>query len=237
MCRSRCRDWARRAAALCSAHSCPFYRALELSKDRLFHLSSVRGARHTPGSHLWPRWRAHSLPCSQCFAVAAEMAAPLFTQPSASKEELQNACSIIQSECNSNHRPYNLFSLVCGGLRPLYSGAPIEAEIVASISILLSPPPNDGSWNRRPNARYVPSAQEALFKCGGLDSLVASLGYPSALNKPAIARYLHSLHRSRCFLILNAGVLLLQSGCNPATFLVPLTWACCPLCRMRSRPH
>ena len=123
------------------------------------------------------------------FAVAAAMSAPLFTLPSASQEDLQNACGFIRSECSCNRRPYDVLSVVCGGLRPLYSGSPIEAEIIASVCSLLSPPPpNDGAWHRRPNARYVPAAQELLFKCGGLDVLVACLGYPSALNKPAIAR-------------------------------------------------
>ena len=121
------------------------------------------------------------------------MSAPLFTLPSASKEDLQNACAFIQSECSCNRRPYDSLSVVCGGLRPLYSGAPIEAEIIASIISLLSPPaPHDGSWHRRPSSRYVPAAQEVLFKCGGLDVLVACLGYPSALNKPAIAKFVHS---------------------------------------------
>jgi hypothetical protein len=184
--------------------------------------SSVISAWRTTHARIafWPRWRA----LFSIFAVAAEMAVPLFTQPSASKEELQNACSFIQSECSFNRRPYNLFSVVCGGLRPLFSGSPVEAEILASISSLLSPPSKDGSWYRRPSARYVPSAQEALFTCGGLDSLVASLGYPSALNKPAIARYQQLLHKSRCDLIPSAGALLWQSGCNLAISLVLLSW-------------
>jgi hypothetical protein len=113
----------------------------------------------------------------------------LFTQPSASKEELQNACSFIQSECKCNRRPYDMFPVVCGGLRPLYSGSTTEAELLASINTLLSPPsPHDGTWSRLPSARYVPTAQQALFKCGGLDPLVTSLGFPSAVNRPAISR-------------------------------------------------
>ena len=196
-----------------------FYTAFVPCKACFIHLSSVRGAQHTPESH-----SGRDGEPSLAFAVAAEMAVPLFTQPSASKEELQNACSFIQSECSFNRRPYNLFSVVCGGLRPLFSGSPVEAEILASISSLLSPPSKDGSWYRRPSARYVPSAQEALFTCGGLDSLVASLGYPSALNKPAIARYQQLLHKSRCDLIPSAGALLWQSGCNLAISLVLLSW-------------
>ena len=126
------------------------------------------------------------------------MATPLFTQPSASKEELVSACNFIQAECNCSRRPYDMFSVVCGGLRPLYSGAPIEAELLASITSLLSPTlPYNGSWHRQPSARYFPAAQEALFKCGGLDLLVASLGYPSAINKPAAARYMHPRHEYR----------------------------------------
>jgi hypothetical protein len=128
-------------------------------------------------------------------SVSAAMAAHLFTQPSASIEELANACNVIQSECNCNRRPYDMFSVVCGGLRALYSGAPIEAQLLASITSLLSPTlPYNGSWHRQPGARYFPAAQEALFKCGGLDLLVASLSYPSATNKPAAARYMHSHH-------------------------------------------
>jgi hypothetical protein len=125
------------------------------------------------------------------------MSAPLFTLPSASKDDLQNACTFIQSECSCNRRPYDSLVVVCGGLRPLYSGAPIEAEIIASIILLLSPPaPHDSFWHRRPSVRFVPAAQEFLFKCGGLDALVASLGYSSALNKPAIARFFHFRHRN-----------------------------------------
>lgn len=121
------------------------------------------------------------------------MSDPLFTQPSASKEELKSACDFILCECNCNRRPYEMFPVVCGGLRPLYSGSSIEAEIISAITSLLSPaPPHDSRWHRRPSSRYVPKAQEALFKCGGLEPLVASLGYPSALNKPGIARYLRS---------------------------------------------
>jgi hypothetical protein len=122
--------------------------------------------------------------------VAAAMSAPLFSQPSASKEELQNACSFVQSECNLHRRPYDMFSVLSGGLRPLYSGSSTESDLLTSINSLLSPPsPHDVSWNRQPGARYVPVAQEAFFKCGGLESLVASLRYPSAVNKPAICRY------------------------------------------------
>ncbi len=121
--------------------------------------------------------------------ITHTMAASLFTQPSASKEELQHACSFIQSECNRHQRPYDMLAVVCGGLRPLYSGSSIEAELIASISALLSPTSSqDGTWNRLPSARYDPIAQEALFKCGGLDPIVAALSYPSAANKPAISR-------------------------------------------------
>lgn len=150
-------------------------------------LSSVRSAQPHE-SHLWPRWLGHSFArSSHCVAA---MSAPLFSQPSASKEELQNACSFVQSECNLHRRPYDMFSVLSGGLRPLYSGSSTESDLLTSINSLLSPPsPHDVSWNRQPGARYVPVAQEAFFKCGGLESLVASLRYPSAVNKPAICRY------------------------------------------------
>ena len=148
-------------------------------------------------SHLRPRWLGHSFArSSRCSFLpkptlrAAAMSAPLFSQPSASKEELQNACSFVQSECNLHRRPYDMFSVLSGGLRPLYSGSSTESDLLTSINSLLSPPsPHDVSWNRQPGARYVPVAQEAFFKCGGLESLVASLRYPSAVNKPAICRY------------------------------------------------
>jgi hypothetical protein len=195
----------------------------------LYFFAQHQCVAHNPRTHrISSRDGVATFCCVATFAVAMAapvithtMAASLFTQPSASKEELQHACSFIQSECNRHQRPYDMLAVVCGGLRPLYSGSSIEAELIASISALLSPPSSqDGTWNRLPSARYVPIAQEALFKCGGLDPIVASLSYPSAANKPAISRCAATSTARICSLIYCTGALRSQSDCNLPTFLV-----------------
>ena len=197
----------------------------------LYFFAQHQCVAHNPRTHrISSRDGVATFCCVATFAVAMAapvithtMAASLFTQPSASKEELQHACSFIQSECNRHQRPYDMLAVVCGGLRPLYSGSSTESDLLTSINSLLSPPsPHDVSWNRQPGARYVPVAQEAFFKCGGLEPLVAALRYPSAINKPAISRYSPICHAKCRILIQHAGVLLLQWGVSQPTFLVLL---------------